>query len=120
MNDTMTADEFNALKAKPKPKYGNQKTEVDGVMFDSKAEAKRYKELKHLLDEGEIQSLILQPKYPIVVYGEKICTYIGDFRYRFFGSDVEIVEDVKGVRTPSYRLKKKLMRAVHGIDIVEV
>ena len=120
MTDTMTADEFNALKAKPKPKYRNEKTEIDGIRFDSKAEARRYQYLKSRLDDGEIESMVLQPKYAIEVNGIKICTYIADFRYRYFGSETEIVEDVKGVRTPAYRLKKKLMKAVHGIDVVEV
>lgn len=119
--EEVSADEYNALVGKRKAsKYRNVKTVIDDIPFDSKAEARRYSELKLMLDAGEILHLLLQPKYPIAVNGVKICTYIADFQYRYFGSPVEIVEDVKGVRTPAYQMKKKLMKAVYGIEIQEV
>lgn len=64
--------------------------------------------------------LELQPKYPLTVNGEKICTYIADFKYWDAQKNAEIVEDVKGVRTPVFRIKSKLVKALYGIDIVEV
>lgn len=103
-----------------RPKYGNKKTEVDGILFDSKKEAKRYQELRLLEKQGIILELQLQPKFPIVVNGKKICTYIADFDYCVAHTDDRIVEDVKGIKTPIYNLKKKLVKAVHGIDITEV
>lgn len=119
----MSAEEYVATvagKAK-KSKYSNVKTEVDGVLFDSKAEARRYRELKILLDSGKIVMLTLQPKYHIHVNGVKICDYIADFSYYFAPFSTKlIVEDVKGMKTPMYRMKKKLMKAVFGIDIQEV
>ena len=107
----------NDLVPKPR-KYRNEPTEVDGHKFDSLAEARRYKDLKRLQEAGEISQLRLQPRYPIVVNGIPVCVYVADFSY--IGSTGVVVEDVKGMRTAVYRLKAKLMRAVHGIDITEV
>lgn len=104
-------------------KYRNIKTEIDGHVFDSKREAERYMALKAMLEVGEISNLVLQPKLPIVINGETICTYIADFKYdRDWQSPAghTIYEDVKGVKTAVYRLKKKLVRSVYGIEIVEV
>lgn len=100
-------------------KYRAVKTTIDGIKFDSKAEGRRYAELKLLERAGEIRQLELQPRYSIVINGRHICNYHADFRY--FTAEQSIVEDVKGVRTPVYRLKKKLVEAVYpGIKIVEV
>lgn len=103
-------------------KYKNIKTEVDGIMFDSKKEAKRYGELKLLEKAGAIRGLKLQPKLPIEVNGIKVCTYIGDFEYIDTSKDqVVIIEDVKSTATKTriYSLKKKLVKAVYGIEILE-
>ena len=109
-----------AKKPKRKNKYRAQKTVVDGITFDSKAEARRYGELKLLEQAGEISGLELQPKFPIEVNGKKICTWKGDFRYWCNRSRGWVVEDVKGVRTPVYCLKKKLAEAIYGIEVMEV
>lgn len=101
-------------------KYGAVRTEVDGISFASKAEAKRYGELKLLQKAGKIKQLTLQPKYPLVVNGVKVCDYIADFEYLVLGKSWPVVEDVKGMRTTIYRLKKKLMQAIHGIEIREI
>ena len=108
----------NDLVPKLRSKYRNEPTEVDGHRFASLAEARRYMDLKRLQDAGEISQLRLQPRYPIVINGIPVCVYVADFSY--IGSTGIVVEDVKGVRTAVYRLKNKLMRAVHGIDITEV
>ena len=99
-------------------KYKAIKTEVDGIMFASKKEAMRYKELKFLRSEYRISDLILQPKFPVEVCGKKICTYVADFLY--YENGKKIIEDVKGVKTPVYRLKKKLVEAIYNITIKEV
>jgi hypothetical protein len=98
-------------------KYRAIKTEVDGITFASKKEAKRYQELRLLEKAGVIQDLRLQPKFEISVNGEHICDYIGDFNYVENGKVV--IEDTKGVRTPVYRLKKKLVHALYKFDILE-
>lgn len=104
------------------PKYRNKKTELDGYTFDSKKEANRYAALKQIERAGLISDLELQPSYPMEINGVKVCTVRPDFQYQ----DKErgfVVEDVKSPSTaknPVYRLKKKLMKALYGIDIQEV
>ncbi len=100
-------------------KYRNKPTMVNGLTFASKKEAKRYQELDLMRQVGEIHNLTLQPKYAIIVEGIKICTYVADFSYQVRLSGATVVEDTKGVKTPVYRLKRKLMKAVYGIDILE-
>ena len=98
-------------------KIGKQERTFDGILFDSKKECRRYSELKILERRGDISGLEVQPEFLIEVNGIKVCKYIADFRYREKGKI--IVEDVKGIRTPLYRIKKKLMAAVFGIEIKE-
>lgn len=111
---------FYKPQAQRTSKYRNTKVVLDGVTFDSKAEASRFASLKLRERIGEITDLELQVRFPLVVNGQKVTTYVADFRYREADTGAVIVEDVKGVRTPVYRLKKKLMRAVHGIEVVEI
>ena len=101
-------------------KYGNKKVEFAGILFDSKAELRRFHELKLLERAGEITNLELQPRFDLVVEGVKCGFYKGDFRYVDTRTGKEVVEDVKGVKTPVYRLKRKLVRAIYGVDVVEV
>ena len=103
-------------------KYGARKTVVDGMVFDSKAEANRYCELRLLERSGVICGLERQRKYPLIyksAYGGEI-SYIADFVYCENGETV--VEDVKSkaTATPLYKLKKRLMAEIHGIIIREV
>jgi hypothetical protein len=81
------------------------------------AEAARYGALKIIQAAGLISELRLQVPYVITVNGKKICRYIADFVYIENGK--EVVEDVKGMKTPVYNLKKKLMEAVHRVVISE-
>ncbi len=103
-------------------KFRNIKTEVDGTVFASKAEAGRYVYLKTLLRLGEIDQLELQPRYNLIVNGQKVCAYVADFRYRRVKTGEIVTEDVKSkpTRTPEYRIKKKLLKALYDVDIVEV
>lgn len=111
---------LRAMRRLRSGKYFAIKTVVDGIMFASKAEAGRYVELRLMVRSGLIENLELQPRFPIIVAGKKICVYIADFRYRFTRSGELITEDVKGVRTPVYRIKKKLVEAIYKITITEV
>jgi hypothetical protein len=88
------------------------------VTFASQKEAARYVVLKHLQSVGEISGLELQPKYWLLVGKVPVGAYVADFRYVKDGAI--IVEDVKGMRTPVYRLKKKMVEAQYGIKITEV
>ena len=101
-------------------KYGNIFTERDGITFRSAAEARRYDDLKLLELAGEIAGLQLQPRYPLVVNGVKVGTYVGDFKYVDVGTGRSVVEDVKGAASPMYRMKRKLVKALYGVDIEEV
>ena len=94
-----------------KSKYHAKKTEIDGIIFDSIKESRRYCELKLLVRGNVIRDLKLQPVYPMMVNGKKICTYRGDFEYTENG--VRVCEDVKGMKTPVYRLKRKLFLALY-------
>ena len=98
-------------------KYRNIKTVVDGHLFDSRREATRYAVLKQLEKQGDIQNLTLQPRFMLKVNDVKVADYVGDFAYIEKG--VGVVEDVKGMKTPVYQLKKKLMKAIHGIEVRE-
>ena len=100
-------------------KYGAVRTEVDGVVFASRAEARHYDRLKILERAGEITDLELQPRFDLHVNGVNVGFYKADFR--FVDRDGQtVVQDVKGVKTPVYRLKKKMLKAEYGIDIQEV
>ena len=108
-----------------KRKYRNTPVVMDGIRFDSKKEAKRWGELVLLERHGEICNLRRQVIYPFLIDGMKICSYTADFKYenaRSTGQGTIIVEDVKSPATrknPVYRIKKKLMKAIHGIEILE-
>jgi hypothetical protein len=103
-------------------KYGNKKVEIDGRKFDSVSEADRWSQLRIRERIGEIIELECQPAFPIVVNDQKIATYKGDFRYRVVSTNAVVVEDVKveATKTPLYRIKKKLVEAIHGVVIVEI
>ena len=102
-------------------KYHSRKVIIDGHKFDSKAEAKRYSELKILAQAGAIKNLELQPRFelqePFMCDGKKYrkIEYIADFAYSENGK--MIVEDVKGMKTDVYKLKKKLFLKQYGDEL---
>ena len=107
-----------------KRKYRNTPVVIDGVRFASKAEAKRDAELCLLERADTIQDLERQPRFPLVVNGVKICTYIGDWSYMEFVREKAIngrprfsmkrvVEDRKGVQTPAFKIEWALAKALH-------
>lgn len=105
-------------------KYHNQKVSVDGIIFDSKKEANRYKELKLLELTGKIKRLQRQVSFELIpafsLDGKRYrpLNYIADFVYE--EGNKQVVEDVKGIRTDVYKLKKKFMAYKYKIEIREV
>ena len=113
-------------------KYGNRRVERDGYVFDSAKEAEQYGLLRLREKAGEIARLRVHPHYSLVVDGLKIGIYTPDFDYLQLTPDGRhlacVVEDVKPFDaktgkfrlTEGYRLRKKLMKALYGIDVREV
>lgn len=102
-------------------KYGNRKTEVDGITFASAKEARRYGDLKLMVRAGEISELELQPRFKLEVNGQLVATYTADFRYRRNGS--VIIEEVKSPATRKergYRMAVRLLKALTGIEPVVI
>lgn len=93
-------------------KYGAVKTKIDGIVFDSQREAERYKELKILEKAGEINHLELQPSFELQPGFEckskkyRPIIYKADFAYT--EGDTYVVEDVKGMETDVFKLKRKM------------
>lgn len=100
-------------------KFGNVATVIDGHRFASKLEGTRYLQLKMLRSGGVITKFRMQVPYVIEVNGHRICEYRADFVIDW-PDGTTTVEDTKGVETPEFKLKKKLMLAVLGIEIVLV
>lgn len=121
-------------------KYGNTKTVIDGIEFDSKKEADRYCELMFLQRAGVISNLELQKEFELIPAQyenvsreeyinskgkktkgkciERAVKYKADFVYTENGKTV--VEDTKGMKTKEYIIKRKLMLYIHGIRIKEI
>ena len=101
-------------------KYNAKKIVVDGIKFDSKKEAARYEVLKGLELVGKIDRLELQPRFVLMdgfrYEGKAVrkIEYVADFLYRDLSTCELIVEDVKGVKTDVYKLKKKLFLKHYG------
>lgn len=105
-------------------KYKAVKTTIDGITFDSKKEAERYVELKAMEKAGEITNLELQPKFKLQAKyrngddkGIREISYIADFQYEQDGK--VIVEDVKGVKTEVYKLKKKMFEFIYYPRVIK-
>lgn len=129
---TLTPRQARQLLARgdslPMPtKYGNRRTSVDGLVFDSKAEAAHYQALKLRELAGEITDLRVHPRYRLMDgsrdgQGKAIrpIDYIADFEYREAGALVTV--DVKGVETEAFRIKAKLFRQrypTHRLELVK-
>lgn len=119
-------------------KYNAKKVEVNGIIFDSKKEAKRYSELLLLEQQGIISNLQRQVKFVLIPCQreqdetgarggikkgkviEREVFYVADFVYNIPNSANPVVEDVKGFRTKEYILKRKMMLYFHKIKIREI
>lgn len=118
-------------------KYKSRKTSVNGVNFDSRKEADRYIELNLLSRSGAIKGLKRQVRFELIPAQyepdiisprgkvkkgkliERAVSYIADFVYNDRDGNL-VVEDVKGIRTKDYIIKRKLMLYIHGIKIKEI
>jgi hypothetical protein len=118
VNDALREAVGLGAKRKRGHKYGAVKTTVDGITFDSKREASRWSELKLLEQKGEIRHLRRQVQFDLVVSGLLVTRYRADFEYTDAEGNV-VTEDAKGLKTPEYEIKKKLMLACHNITIRE-
>lgn len=116
---------------KKAPKYGNEKTQVMGIVFDSKKEADRYLELRGMEQKKLISNLRIQVEFVLLgeVYFElenkkkRPLKYVADFCYYCHVRNKEIIEDVKSEKTaqlPLYRAKKHMMKYLLGLEISEV
>ena len=106
-------------------KYRNRKITIDGITFDSVKEGRRYQELKLLEKAGYVSDIRLQVPFGLLpsqkVDGkvvERKVSYVADFVY-LDQDGKQVVEVVKGVKTDVYRLKRKLMLFIHGIEVQE-
>lgn len=130
------------MRLKARSKYGAIKETVDGVTFHSRKEARRYQELCVLLKAGEIRDLELQPEFRLDVQPDEsdacdpviLGVYRADFRYDErvvrgvklppqTGPSIEwedVIEDVKGFKTPLYKWKKRHVEAQYGVTIREI
>jgi hypothetical protein len=104
----------------PRSRHKAKRVEIDGRSFASKAEGKRYLELRRREAIGLIRELELQPRFPLVVAGVKVATYVGDFSYLDGGTGELVVEDVKGEGAPLervFQLKRRLVEALYPFKI---
>ena len=119
-------------------KYGNKKVEADGIVFDSMKEKRRFDELKLAEAAGAIGDLQRQVRFELipaqrepdtrgpkggVIKGrliERKVEYVADFVYIDLQTGEKVVEDTKGMRTPDYILKRKMMLYFHGIKVREI
>lgn len=103
-------------------KYKAKKATVDGIEFDSKAEAKYYLYLKELEEKGEIISFHLQPEFVLQEAFEKDgkkfreIKYIADFKVHYKDGTVEVI-DVKGYETPDFKIKRKLFEKKYPYNL---
>lgn len=113
----------NAAQAKPL-KFRNKPMVIDGIRFDSQAEAKRWAELQLLAKAGRIANLRRQISFPLhVVNGAHVADYVADHVYYDYERGCEVVEDVKSPATAAdstYRLKKRMFEAEYRMPIYEV
>ena len=135
---------FPAAYRAARSKYSAVKFTVDAITFDSKREATRYGELKLLEKAGHVRALRLQPRYALCALvidqadvrnlntgttsprRTPVAEYIADFEYEECPSGGDsvtwhvVVEDVKGMRTTVYKLKKRWFEAQYQITIREI
>jgi Protein of unknown function (DUF1064) len=140
LNERAQWARFLGETPEPRNKYGAKAMVVDGIRFDSTKEANRYGELRLLEKAGAITNLEMQPRFPIDVvrlwdagrwtWGSGkwkpaivACgVFRADFRYVDATTGETVIEDVKSgpTKTTAYRLRKRLVEAIHGITISEV
>ena len=125
MTERMTARQYRKM-SRSRSKYGNKKVELDGMTFDSKAEARYYSELKIRQRADEILFFRVQPRYRLLDGFEKdgkkyrAIDYIADFEIHHKDGSIEVV-DVKGHITDVFRIKEKMFnkKYPHKLTLVK-
>jgi hypothetical protein len=100
---------------KPKHKFKAISCEVDGIKFASKKERKRYLELKQLQSNGDIAFFLRQVPFHMAGGVKYVCDF-----FVFWQNENVTIEDVKGIKTPTYIAKKKIVEATYPIQITEI
>jgi hypothetical protein len=100
-------------------KYRAKAVVTDEGRFASQREYAHWCEMKLQEKAGWISHLERQKKFRIEINGHHICDYVADEVFFDTATGKRVVVDVKGVKTPVYKLKKKLMKALLNIDVVE-
>ena len=120
----LTGHMLKLVPKAPGSKYGNKKiTTANGIKFDSLAELNRWSHLQLLERSGHISELRRQVVFEMVpsvkfagaARARPAIRYIADFVYQERG--VEVIEDVKGVETPEFKIKRHLMKALLGLEV---
>ena len=118
MTERMSAAQFKAKASKRPSKYRNVAMEVDGIRFASKREAAFYSELKIREKAGEVFEVELQRRFALTApNGMLMTTYVADFHLYDAIARRNRVVDVKGYETDVFKLKRKMMRALLGIEV---
>ncbi|MBQ8399557.1 MAG: DUF1064 domain-containing protein [Clostridia bacterium] len=108
---------------KRESKYHARKcTLPTGETFDSVKERDRYLELCLLQKAGQIEELKRQVRFRLIPGqdDERPVDYYADFMYTDCRTGETVVEDVKGFKTPEYIIKRKLMKYLLHIKVVEI
>jgi len=96
-------------------KFNAKRTVADGITFASKAEARRYEALKAAMFGGAVTMFLRQVPFHLPGNVKYLCDFL------FFWADGSVtVEDVKGVKTPQYITKKKMVEAIYPVTISEI
>ncbi len=126
LKDVMSPAEFREFMAKKEAgktsKYKAIPTETqDGQKFKSALEANYYKRCWALQQVGEVTKIEREVRYELVVNGHFVAAYMMDFRITYRDGRVDHIDcKSDATLTPLYRIKKQLMKAIHGIDLIEV
>lgn len=125
VSEHITSKQYRDMNKPRGNKFNAKKVRIDGHTFDSKREGQRYATLKQMQDLGLIESLELQPAFPIIIDDKQVYHENGrklivklDFRYRQNGKT--ICEDAKGMRPRDWSFRKAIVEAMYGIKVVEV
>lgn len=114
----ITKVEYLASTKKKGRIRGAQKINTPDGKFDSKAEYERWCDLKLLQLGGKIFNLRRQVAYPIEINGIHVCVWIADYVYTDFQTGKEVAEDLKGISTDVFKLKRKMVEAYYGFKIL--
>lgn len=120
MSETISIAEYHVQMAqikKPHSKYGNVRCELDGLKFDSKAERDYFAALRMRELAGEVRSIAVHPFWDVSVNGVEICRVEMDFSFYDIREKRTRIIDVKGCDNPLSKIKRRLLRAVHGYDV---